>query len=204
MNYDYIINLLEGVNEPIIFEIGAYDCKDAIELSKIAGSLVYAWECDPYNLSLINSLTIPPNIVLVKKAVNDQIGKVWFYVVGNGSTSPCSSILRPLNNCGRPKHIKNFGVVECESLTLDYYCDINNIKHIDLLCADIQGGEYKMILGGQKILKNTKYVVIEIMGNIRYDGYIIDINEFIKILPGDWKFVRKMGFDCVFSNLELL
>lgn len=44
--------------------------------------------------------------------------------------------------------------VKKESITLDYYCEINNIKSIDYIKIDVEGAEYMVLDGCRNLLKN--------------------------------------------------
>lgn len=47
-------------------------------------------------------------------------------------------------------------------MTLDYYCQNHNIDEIDFLKMDIEGNEYKALLGASGLLKQKKIGVIQI------------------------------------------
>jgi FkbM family methyltransferase len=75
-----------------------------------------------------------------------------------------SSIIdRPLfNNLPCSDKVKR---VECESLTIDHYCNINNIYIINFIKIDVEGAE-KMVLEGAKNMfaqKKIKGGMIEII-----------------------------------------
>ena len=45
-------------------------------------------------------------------------------------------------------------------MTLDSYCEKLNIKNIDIVKLDIQGGELKALTGAEKLLKNKSILLI--------------------------------------------
>jgi hypothetical protein len=65
----------------------------------------------------------------------------------------------------------------CKLISLDEFAKKNNINYIDLLKIDVEGFEFKALKGAKQILKNTKYILIEItFSNIfkNYDNKKID------------------------------
>ena len=49
-----------------------------------------------------------------------------------------------------------------ETNTIDNFCKINDIKHIDILKIDTEGYEEKVISGAKRMLKNQKIDIIQI------------------------------------------
>ena len=59
---------------------------------------------------------------------------------------------------------KDFKQFQLQTDTLDNFCKIKKIKKIDILKIDVEGAEYDVLIGGKKILNNTKIIQLEILG----------------------------------------
>ena len=83
--------------------------------------------------------------------------------------------------------------------TLDNIC--NNLD-ISLIHLDVEGMEYKCLLGSQNILKNTKYVMIELNGesnNRNNEINILKNNNFIEFI--DSKIKKENGNVLFIKNI---
>lgn len=56
-------------------------------------------------------------------------------------------------------------------IKLDTFCLKNHIKKIDILKIDVEGFELQVLIGANKILANTNYIIIEIQNNKMYLNY---------------------------------
>ena len=83
---------------------------------------------------------------------------------------------------------KDFKQFQIQTDTLDNFCKIKKIKKIDILKIDVEGAEYDVLIGGKKILNNTKIIQLEILGtktnfNNRYKKIISYLkNKNFKII----------------------
>lgn len=70
-------------------------------------------------------------------------------------------------------------------MTLDTYCQNNNIKNINLLKIDIDGGELKVLRGAESLLKsgNSPMLIVELSNESLRLGYKpMDIVDYLKSL----------------------
>ena len=82
-------------------------------------------------------------------------------------------------------------------LTLDQFCKMQKIKKIDLIKLDVEGYEYMVLLGAKKIIKNIKYIVIEIQKNNMYKNYSSKkIELFLK--KNNFSLIKKFKFPFMF------
>ena len=82
-------------------------------------------------------------------------------------------------------------------LTLDQFCKMQKIKKIDLIKLDVEGYEYMVLLGAKKIIKNIKYIIIEIQKNGMYKNYSSKkIELFLK--KNNFSLIKKFKFPFMF------
>jgi hypothetical protein len=79
-----------------------------------------------------------------------------------------------------------------QSTRLDTFCEQSNITEIDFIWMDVQGAELEVLSGGDRILKNTKYIYTECPIVKMYDGES-DCQNILKLLP---------NFSTVFENVK--
>ena len=181
-------NMLKNIENPIIFDIGAY-VGDTVELFKksFSESNIHAFEPFPISFDTLNKRFIKTeNFFLNNLAVGDSTGvKKQMYITKNKGSS---SLLKPEKNAnkfwqGNPLLIEK--KLEVETITIDYYCQKNNIEKIDLLKIDVQGNEIEVLKGAEQMLKNRKVKLIftEISIAPNYKGQT-DIDVLIKLLKG--------------------
>lgn len=89
------------------------------------------------------------NVTVVPVALSDQSGTAAPMAIGLGASAF-------IVNEGLGKHeISN---VECD--TLDNFVSNNSVKAIDIMKVDIEGGEYRFLMGAQKILSKFQPIII--------------------------------------------
>jgi FkbM family methyltransferase len=117
-----------------------------------------------------------PNFVAVNALCGDISGeKHKFYVASNGGMS--SSIMRPTGHLKEFDYVKFDQVTELVSTTLDdVVAFLGNNGHsavtaqIDTLYMDVQGAEYKVLLGACRTLRNILYISMEFIRGNLYEG----------------------------------
>ncbi len=72
------------------------------------------------------------------------------------------------------------------------------IESVDLLWVDIQGAERDMIAGGQRTLKNTRYLFIEAEEQQFYEGQAVR-PELLAMLPG-WEVIGEFDYNLLLRN----
>jgi FkbM family methyltransferase len=149
----YIQYLQDGMT---VFDIGANIGELSLLFSRFVGvnGQVHAFEASS---STFNKLTTicqsaqKNQIILNHKAIGDQEGIVKLYVYDDEYSGWNSLANRPLEQYGINTKYKS--IEEIESITIDKYCQENNIDKIDLLKIDVEGAEYQVLLGAKEMLK---------------------------------------------------
>ena len=141
--------------DSVVFDIGANFGYYSIIAASLANlGKVYAFEPDKnnfvdfkYNIEL-NNLS---NINSENTGAGSNNGNVSFKVDG---------IHR-----GRSKVVENKGDYDIDVVTLDSYCQINNIENIDILKVDVEGFETEVLLGATEIIKKSSNIKLFIEFN---------------------------------------
>jgi 2-O-methyltransferase len=173
-------------DEPlIIFDVGACEGEDSIRYARrFPRAHVYAFEPLPENQRLIRDnfdRYQVNNAELIPIALSDRDGSADFHVssgrpkdefsgrdwnYGNKS----SSLLPPAS--GQPMfgwiEFKDTISVTCE--TLDHFCAIRGLAHVDFIHMDVQGAEHLVLRGAQDTLPHCGALWLEVSDHELYSG----------------------------------
>lgn len=170
----YFLNYIKKrTNKKItVLDVGANIGQYATLANKIFKSdcTIFSFEPTSFSYSLLKKNTKGLNsIITINKGIGEISGKSEIFY--NGKASVQSSILQD----DFSNHSETIQLT-----TIDEFCESNQINKIDLLKLDVEGYEYKALLGGIKSLNNINYIQFE-FGNkqVLSRNFIID---FIKLL----------------------
>jgi FkbM family methyltransferase len=151
-------------NPMVIFDIGMHHGHTTKEyLENFSEARIYGFEAEHQNFLSAKKMlkSYQPRLTLIESAVFNVDGKVSFNVNTHDGTHSIFDIGKQQYWAGKAttKNIK-----QVNSITLDNYCDLNEIGHIDILKMDIQGAELNALKGARKLLsqKNITMIVTEV------------------------------------------
>lgn len=161
-------------SNPTIFDVGAYDGQVSIEYNNIfPNSKIYAFEPFPESFSLLKKAVAPHyNISINNVALSSSTGKQTFFINGSHATNSLFATDKESKNFWKKELLETTKEIQVNTITLDQFCEENNISHIDILKLDVQGGEYNVLVGATNLLKkkNIKLVFMEIIIVPTYKG----------------------------------
>ena len=171
MIYRYLREHFKTATDLCILEVGAHIGTDTIKLSRYTetGRLI-CFEPDARNIADLRKLESMIKFEIVDRAVGNDVGEVTFYQ-SFGQKPGVIREITDLSSTKTPKAVgkKNpwarFVATKVQGITLDYYCDLNSITEVDLIWADVQGGELDLVHGARHILQSTKLFYFECMKN---------------------------------------
>lgn len=211
--FGWIRHLLKDKQCVNIFELGSHFCEDTSNIrssangtKKFGETNIWCWECDPRNIEVIKNSPIYKygEINLVEYAVSDHDGKSTFYQSSSAEEwTGSGSLLEPKDHLKHLPHITFPTKIEVATKTLDTFVQENSIDHIDLIWADLQSAELKMIMGGQKALSKCKYLYSEYYSEEMYSGGV-DLQSWMKALPGEkpWRILVQWPNDVLLENVN--
>lgn len=159
-----------------IFEIGACEGEDSIKYARFfVNAKIYAFEPLPDNIRLIqNNLHHYGinNVTCCNKALSSKEGIFEFYVsegrpenaiesdwdYGNKS----SSLLPPAKHLEIVDFIHFNKKIPVETITINSFCQINNINSIDFIHMDVQGAELMVLEGASDYISSIKVIWLEV------------------------------------------
>lgn len=150
--------ILKNIRDNIVFfDIGANIGYYSLLVHSISvDSQVYAFEPDPIILKFLRK-NQRENIKIVDKAVSEINGPIDFY-----SSSAYQALVSTINpdifESGEIAKVDDFKKVEVRAVTLDSFCQENNI-YPDFIKINIEGGEEKALKGAKNLLENYSPVI---------------------------------------------
>ena len=161
-------------DNPIIFDVGAFDGNDSIEFLNIFNNAnVYAFEIDDRSLELFKQYVNNSSVQLFETALSNIDGEISFYKSDSDTRkhkrhdnektwSASSSIKKPDNHLNIFQDISFDQVVKVKSTKLDTWISDKDIKLIDIMWVDVNGGEEEFLNGAINTINNkVNYLYIE-------------------------------------------
>ena len=206
MNKKEIKRLINKEN-PTIFEIGCADGGDTIEFINTFVNLnIYCFEPEPKNIALVKNRINYNKHHLFEGVVSDVNGYLNFNRSRTNNPNDLSysgSIKKPKEHLSEWPHIKFDDEITIKSITLDKFCEGNNIGVIDFIWADVQGAEENLILGGEKTLnEKVRFLYTEYSNKEYYDGQA-NLSRLLELLGENWVLINDFGSDVLLMNKTL-
>jgi len=206
MNKSEIKNLINKEN-PIIFEIGCADGGDTLEFINSFNDLeIYCFEPEPKNIKLVKERINYPKHHLFEGVISDVNGDLIFNRSRTDNPDDLSysgSIKKPKEHLNEWSFIKFDEQITVKSITLDTFCDENNIELIDFIWADVQGAEENLILGGLNTLNSkVRYFYTEYSNKEYYEGQL-KLESLLNLLGNNWELIQDFGSDVLLKNKNL-
>lgn len=152
---------------PIIFDVGANAGQTikAVLATSNSPPVIHAFEPSPTTFAVLaRAFGKTPGLKLNALGVGDVPGSLELI---ENSHSDMSSFLRPKDAWGE--------IVAHTSVpmtTIDQYCAVEKLDHIDLLKIDTQGYDSRVIRGAERLLgeKRIDYLTFEVIFDEMYEG----------------------------------
>ena len=183
---DAVIRILKDAEFPVIVEAGACHGEDSQMLTYACRHLENVVhiliEPDPDNCHVIRQTALGvKGRRLIQGAVAGVSGIHKFNRAVERKTGYrfCGSLLEPQKDVFNQMVFDD--VIDVRGYTLDDIFKHQKLTHIDLLWADVQGGERGMLEGGWKALSKTRYMYMEVVKEEQYVGETLK-EELISLL----------------------
>ena len=200
----------------VILDIGANTGIYSILSAKLFDNVqVHSFEPNPINLKRleknisINALT---NIKVVPKAVGSEKKKIAFNIPEKEIISDTSSAIEKFSKSTYKGEL-TWKSIEVEQISIDSYCQLNELKTVDLIKIDVEGYELHVLEGAKKTLKDHQPIILletfqgeEGKAKLQYivqeNGYFIYTILSEGIIKLGQKFEEKFGLNYLLLNFE--
>jgi len=166
--------------------VGYYSIMAAWHLRPFQGSLVFAFEPNPYAFNYLErnkALNRLDNLVTVQQAVSDRKGRITLYINPNGITF---GSLQPYLS-----HLTQ--ACEVPVTTLDEFLLSYSDTKIALIKMDIEGAELLALRGAQRTLRKFRPVIFYEENEAAYQafGYTVkELREFLRSFGYRFHFMK--------------
>jgi FkbM family methyltransferase len=150
----------------VVYDLGAnIGYYSLIAVKSVGGKgIVYAFEPFPQNTKILKQhkiLNNADNLIIFESAVSDKTGKVSFSnSVNNVANTICSE--SPIFLEGK--------TIEVETVTLDNLLILKEIEPPQLIKIDVEGAEYKVLLGANSLIMDHRPVIFLSTHNCQVPG----------------------------------
>jgi FkbM family methyltransferase len=220
MQKNNFFDLIDGLksSKPFgIMQVGASYGQE-IELFKknrISNCIMIEPLPDPFNY-ISNICKSTPGYIAVNALCSDIVNEnVQFHVASNGGQS--SSMLKPKDHLKIFDYVKFEEVINLTTTSVDsiYEFMLKNelysetISKIDTLYLDVQGAEFKVLLGSIRFLKKINYIYFELIRGGLYEN-MTDLIDYISFLKTQGFVINNINFnefhhsDVLFVKKELI
>ena len=155
-----------GINQPVILDVGAHRGETSSKYKQLfPKSTIYCFEPFPDSANVLkNRFNSDLTVKVFPSAVSETTGMQKFFINHQSWTNS----LLPRPSTSRRYYSKNAGSkaeLEVPVVSIDNFVHTENVKKIDILKMDIQGGELKALKGSTQSLKqrNILLIYLEIM-----------------------------------------
>ncbi len=158
-------------SNPIIIEAGAHIGTDSCRFAEIwKDAAIYSFEPVPNIYSqLVSNTSKYSNINTIPLALSDRNGETEMFV-SSGRSNASSSLLAPKEHLDAHPDVLFNETIKVKTVTLDDFCLMNNINHIDFMWLDMQGYELPMLKASQKMISNISLIYSEVSLIETYQG----------------------------------
>jgi len=205
----------------VIFDVGCCEGEDTIRYSNLfPESTIYSFEPHPDNfLKTISNLEkySVKNSRVFNFALSDSNSSIDFYLseghppdlpfseewnYGNKS----SSIFPPKELHEKYEWLRLRNKIKVDSITIDKFCEKNNIKNIDLLHLDVQGAEILVLEGSKNMIDKIGLIWLEAEIVELYENQPLK-NNVIEFLNTNFEKIKEidnyLSCDILFINKKL-
>lgn len=152
----------------IVFDIGANVGLYTVELSRLCGPTGHVWAFEPvpdtyWRLRETLALNRCDNVSPIQGAVSDEDGAARMGLF-EPQFAEWNSIGNHLMHTAEGTPVVPRRSVEVPAITLDRFCEVNRIERVKFMKVDVEGFEYSVFRGAQRLLKEHRvdYICFEI------------------------------------------
>lgn len=153
--------LLKSTPVQGIADVGAHVGRMSSQfLATFPGAKVYAFEPHPDSFAQLRTLsdTSAGRLIAIQAAAGERKGTANFHL----GTRPETSSLLPRPSEGKayyPPDAVMIGQLAASVVSLDEWAAETNVRHLEVLKMDIQGGELSALKGAERLLRDTVRLV---------------------------------------------
>lgn len=183
--FEMIRYLLADVKVTNVFDVGANEGQTLEQfIDRFPEASIFAFEpFPPCYRKLRKKFGNHPRISIFPEAISSQTGKKRLYVYNYSGVNSLLEMSESINTWADANDIEVSDALEVSTLSIDGFSQMHNVRQIDLLKMDIQGGELMALKGADRMLREKKVMLLllEVLFTAFYNGqaYFWDIAQYL-------------------------
>jgi len=199
---DFTEHIKDKQNIKVIVECGSRDLLDALQLEILyPNATILSFECNPECVDVCkhNIQNSQGRIKFFNYALSNIEGEINFH---SFDTANCPAHNAGISSIYQHKDVADapMNKIKVQSKTLKSILKNLNITQVDMLCLDLQGGEYNLLLGLEELIDTVKFIIAEFDSDFYTNApsnqqliNFLTANNFIPIYThGDTLFKRSL------------
>ncbi len=177
-------NFFKPGDKPLFFDVGGNVGDYALELKKhFPGAVIHSFEPVKKTFDILAKNTAGSDIKIYNTGFGDTTGTLEIYNTANNSNTEIASVYKEAFT-DLFKNEEEVIAITCEIDTMDNFCLLNNIKHIDFLKIDVEGHELSVLKGALNMLVSQNIKVIQFEFNAHNVYSRVFLKDFYDLLKG--------------------
>lgn len=176
-----------GRLDPVIIDGGAHRGGSVEAFSRfVPHAEFHCFEPDPLLAEeLTGTFTGKTNVHVVRAALGESKGKAMFNI---NASRPTSSLLPSVETLQPDLQAlcQLVEQVEVDVTSIDNYCEAQGMKRADIIKLDLQGYDYKALLGAKSTLQGARVVLVEVL--------FVEIYKGCNLFPDILRLMEERGF----------
>jgi FkbM family methyltransferase len=174
-------NRLKNTVMPVLFDVGAHNGDYSLKLRKyFPHALIYAFEPNPKSMTaVVKNKLHQQEIHAQNVGLSYEQGEMNLFESGNGE-EVASVYPKLFSDILKSNDITKLNI---KLDTIDNFCSAYHINKIDFLKIDVEGHEFKVLQGSQKMLASGLIDIIQFEVNVMNVVSRVFLKDFYDILP---------------------
>jgi len=160
-----------GKSAPVIVDGGAHRGDSVRAFSSyVPNATFHCFEPDPILVGELKATFLGHrNVNVVAAALGDASDQATFNI---NFSKPTNSLLPTAISLPEDIQVlcKTVEQIQVDVITVDEYCTLYGLSQVDILKLDLQGYDYKALLGSKETLRNVRVVLTEVLFSEIYKG----------------------------------
>lgn len=156
--FSHIQSLLKTEEVTHVFDVGANKGQSLeIFLNLFPQALITSFEPFEESFDFLSAcFSKKHNVVANQIALSDKVGTAQLHINSLSATNSLLEVGPNLRNDFGLHQLEEIDKITITTNTIDNYCDVQNINHIDLLKIDVQGTELNVLKGARRMLSEQR------------------------------------------------
>ena len=177
----FLSELLPNAKHPVIFDVGAYHGEYARLVRQFnPAAEIYCFEPHPNSFKILQQAAQECGLMAFQLACGSECGPAQLFDSARENGSKRASCYR---ETVEPR-VSDISVNDVEVVTIDEFASARNIREIELMKVDVEGGELNVLHGAQKLIRERRIKAIQFEVGDAYPVRGTWVRNFYDLLDG--------------------